>query len=66
MTISVKIENRETAKDDATKELLIELLREDGTPYQRQTLAGGESTTVAVHTHSGVRITERFRDRSRQ
>ena len=65
MTISVRIENRESA-DDATKELLIELLREDGTVYQTATLKGGTDTTLAVHQHSHVRLSERFTDRSRR
>lgn len=62
MTIAVQIENQEP-EDDKTNEVLIELLREDGTVHQTQLLSGGSKTTVHIHEHSSVRLSERFVDR---
>lgn len=65
MTISVTVVNCEDPAD-ATKDLMIELLRDDGAVYQTQTLKGGESATLAVHPYSRARLSERFTDRSKQ
>jgi hypothetical protein len=62
MTISVTITNEESAQD-ATKELLLEFVRPDKTPFQQQTLRGGQSVTVYVHTHAHLLVSERFTDK---
>lgn len=62
MTIAVKIENQEST-DDFSKELLVELLRADGSVHQNFTLKGGASTVAHVHPVQSIRLSERFVDR---
>lgn len=62
MTIAVKIENQE-AMGDATKDLLIEIVREDNSVQSTEIVPAGGARVVHVHKYQHVRIGERFTDR---